>query len=73
LIVIATAIIFFMLGRFASLPSGVDKGKLLSDIDKIFAGRKGEADTHGKLQKLEKPLAEFHKGVRKAVDEAIPS
>src|SRR5688572_13309031 len=50
--IVATAIIFFVLGKVSSLPSGVDKTEVRAEIEKAFQGRHGEAETHGRDKKL---------------------
>ena len=71
--VIATAIVFFILGKVTSIPSGVDKKKILEDVDKIIRGGKDEAERYGKKEKLEKPLDAVGTGIKKMLNEAIPS
>jgi len=73
LIVIATAIIFFILGKVASIPSGVDKKKILDDVDKIIKGGKDVADRYGKKDKLEKPLDAVGTDIKKMLNDALPS
>src|SRR5688572_17346943 len=66
--VIATAIIFFVLGKVSSLPSGIDKSAVRSEIDKAFTGRQGEAETHGREKKLSRPLEAAKKSVITALE-----
>ena len=72
-IAVATAIIFFVLGKAASLPSGVDKKKILDEVDKIIKGGKDVADRYGKKDKLEKPLDAVGTDIKKMLNDALPS
>lgn len=71
--IIATAIIFFILGKVASVPSAVDKKKILDNVDKIVKGGKDTADRYGKKDKLEKPLDAIGTDIKKMLNDAIPS
>ncbi len=66
--VIATAIVFFILGKVSSAPpAGVDRQAVLDAMNEAFTGRKKEADTHTK-PKLEKPLEAARKAALKALE-----
>lgn len=66
--VIATAIIFFILGGLFAVPGSVDKASVRSEIDRAFQGRQGEAETHGRERKLSRPLEAARKSVITALE-----
>lgn len=67
--VIATAIIFFILGKATSSP-GWNKARMHTEVDRIIEGRKDEAEIHGKKHKLEKTLDAAGRKLHKAIDDA---
>ena len=69
--IIATAIVFFVLGKVSGSPQGPDKQKIISEIESAFRGRQGEAVTHGRDNKLRLPLDAALTKVKDAVDKAF--
>lgn len=65
--VIATAIIFFWLGKMSSLPRGVDKKAVLDAINDAFGGRQSEATTHTR-PKFVGPIEAARKATLKALE-----
>jgi low affinity Fe/Cu permease len=67
-LIIATAIIFFMLGTITTLPGKVDKAEVRKKIKEAIKGRQDEAVTHGRDKKLSKPIDATEKSVIAALE-----